>query len=355
MTDGADETNRVALARRIVARAHLTGRFTLRSGAKSDAYFDKYAFEADPFLLREIAAALADLLLNRVDVVAGLELGGIPLATVVSQVCGLPTVFVRKQAKSYGTCRSAEGIDIADRSLVVVEDAITTAGQAIESVRELRERGAQIETVLCVIDRGAGGAERLVEEGLQLRSLFTMAELLNARESDPLCSSGASLAELVETVRALSYGRPSDRTVEGMLRERRGTCSTKHLYLARRLAERFPETEPLVIHRVYRLDHADALRRYGEQVAQTVPENKFVVDVHRYLTIRLDDRRITIDATFPGPRWDGRSPLPLACGPGDDHPAGEDPDAEKRELEREHCDPAIREPFIRALATARLD
>jgi orotate phosphoribosyltransferase len=52
-----DETNRVALARRIVARAHLTGQFTLRSGASSDSYFDKFAFEADPCMLRAIYRA----------------------------------------------------------------------------------------------------------------------------------------------------------------------------------------------------------------------------------------------------------------------------------------------------------
>lgn len=178
--------------------------------------------------------------------------------------------------------------------------------------------------------------------------------MLAARESDPFHSPDTSLVELVEAVRALPYGRPSDGTVEGMLRERRGTCSTKHLFLARRFAEWFPETEPLVVHRVYRLDRAEAMKRYDERVAQTVPENGVVVDVHRYLTLRPDGQRTTIDATFPGPRWDGHSSLPLACGPGDDHPAGDDPDAEKRELERGHCDPAIREPFIRALATTSL-
>jgi len=167
----------MALARRIVARAHLTGRFTLRSGATADDYFDKYAFEADPRLLREVAEALARLLPGRAEAVAGLELGGVPLATVLSQVCGLPTVFVRKQAKTYGTSRLAEGIEIHGKRLVVIEDVITTAGQVIESTCELRERGAQIETVLCVIDREAGGKDRLAEHGLHLRSLFTMAEL----------------------------------------------------------------------------------------------------------------------------------------------------------------------------------
>jgi len=345
------EANRVAFARRIVARAHLTGRFTLRSGATSDSYFDKYAFESDPLLLREIAETLAALLPNQADAVAGLELGGVPLATVLSQVCGLPTIFVRKHAKTYGTSRLAEGFEVRGKHLVVVEDVITTAGQVIESVRELRARGARIETVLCVIDREAGGADRLAEHGLELRSLFTMAELSAARASDPLHSSEASLVELVEAVRALPYGRPSNRTVEGMLRERRGTCSTKHLFLAQRLAERFPETDPLIVHRVYRLDHATAQQRYGEHVAQTVPEDSGLVDVHRYLTIHVGGQRVTIDATFPGPAWDGRSALPLACGPGDDHPVSEDPDAEKRMLERERCDPAFREPFIAALAT----
>jgi orotate phosphoribosyltransferase len=346
------ETDRVKLARRIAACAHLTGTFTLRSGATAESYFDKYAFESDPVLLHEIASALAGLLPKRVDALAGLELGGVPLATVLSQVSGLPAVFVRKKAKTYGTCRLAEGIDIAGKQLVVIEDVITTAGQAIESIHELRERGTRVETVLCVIDREAGGADRLAEHDLQLRSLYTMADLSATRASDPLYLPGAALVELVEAMRALPYGRPSDRTVEAMLREGRGTCSTKHLFLARTLAERFPETEPLIVHRVYRLNYATAKERYGEQVARTVPEDTGLVDVHRYLTIHVSGQRIAIDATFSGPQWDGCSPLPLACGPGHDHPAGEDPDADKQLLEREHCDPAIREPFVAALAAA---
>jgi hypothetical protein len=168
---------------------------------------------------------------------------------------------------------------------------------------------------------------------------------------DALLSADASLLDLVEAVRALPYGRPSDRTVEGMLREQRGTCSTKHLFLARVLAERFPETEPLIVHRVYMLDRARAHELFGAAVAKVIPEDG-LVDVHRYITARLEGRRVEIDATFPGTAWDGRSALPLACGPGEDYPAGENPDAEKRALEEQHCDPAIREPFIAALASA---
>jgi hypothetical protein len=103
------------------------------------------------------------------------------------------------------------------------------------------------------------------------------------------------------------------------------------------------------VHRVYTLDRARAGELFGGAVAATVPE-RGLVDVHRYITITLKGQRIVIDATFPGPAWDRQSSLPLACGPGRDYPAGDDPDAEKRALEERHCDPTTREPFIAALA-----
>jgi hypothetical protein len=120
------------------------------------------------------------------------------------------------------------------------------------------------------------------------------------------------------------------------------------MFLATALAERFPETDPQIVHRVYTLDRDRACRLFGANVAKTVPEHG-LVDVHRYITIMLEGQRVEIDATFPGPAWDARSPLPLACGPGQDYPAGEEPDAEKRALEEQYCDPVVREPFIAAL------
>ena len=165
------------LAQRIYGTAHLTGEFTLRSGQVSNEYFDKYLFEAEPALLREIAEAMAPLLPQDADALAGLELGGIPIVTMLSQVTGIPALFVRKQAKEYGTCRLAEGGDIAGRRLVVIEDVVTTGGQVLLSCAELRHLGATVDTVLCVIDREAGGAEAFAGEGLALRPLFTMSEL----------------------------------------------------------------------------------------------------------------------------------------------------------------------------------
>src|SRR4029079_14414609 len=97
------------LAQRVNSIARLTGTFTLRSGQVSTEYFDKYRFEADPVLLADIAAALVPLLPHETEVLAGLELGGVPIATALSLHTGLPAAFVRKEAKSYGTAQLAEG------------------------------------------------------------------------------------------------------------------------------------------------------------------------------------------------------------------------------------------------------
>ena len=170
------------LARRVYLAAHLTGTFVLRSGATSDEYFDKYRFESDPRLLRQVAEAMAGLLPEGADGLAGLELGGVPLATVLSQLTGLPTGFVRKQAKPYGTRRQAEGLEVAGHRLVVVEDVVTSAGAVVEACRALRSEGAEVAVALCVIDREAGGPAKLAEIGVELRPLFTMTELKEAGE-----------------------------------------------------------------------------------------------------------------------------------------------------------------------------
>jgi orotate phosphoribosyltransferase len=166
-----------ALAKRIYDVSHLTGSFTLRSGTVSDQYFDKYLFESDPELLSQVGAGLLRLVPAGTEAVAGPELGGIPLATMVSQLSGLPALFIRKRAKTYGTERLAEGGEVAGRKLTVIEDVVSTGGQLLESCAELAARGAEILAVLAVIDRQTGGAENLAEAGYAFSSLFTMADL----------------------------------------------------------------------------------------------------------------------------------------------------------------------------------
>ena len=149
----------------------------------SDEYFDKYLFESDPALLREIAREMVTLLPSGLDAIAGLELGGIPLVTMLSQLSGIPALFVRKQAKDYGTCRLAEGGEVAGRRIAVIEDVVTSGGQLIESCAALRERGAEIVCVVCVIDREAGGAENLAAHNLRLRALYPVGDLSSSSDA----------------------------------------------------------------------------------------------------------------------------------------------------------------------------
>jgi phosphoribosylpyrophosphate synthetase len=85
---------------------------------------------------------------------------------------GLPQIFVRKEAKTYGTCKLAEGIDFKEKKVTVVEDVVTTGGAILDGVRALREQGALIETVLCVIDRESGGSDNLKKAGTDVGPSF---------------------------------------------------------------------------------------------------------------------------------------------------------------------------------------
>ncbi len=165
-------------AQEIYNVAHLNGEFKLRSGLISNEYFDKYLFESNPTLLQEIANQLSQLIPAGTEVLAGLEMGGIPIATALSLKTGIPVVFVRKEAKSYGTCKLAEGIDIQNKNVCIIEDVVTTGGQIILSAEDLKKVGAKVKNVLCVIDRNQSGKENLLEAQLLLHSLLTMEDLL---------------------------------------------------------------------------------------------------------------------------------------------------------------------------------
>jgi hypothetical protein len=159
----------------------------------------------------------------------------------------------------------------------------------------------------------------------------------------------ATVRQMVNAVQAIPYGRPRSRTPDGVIREWKGTCSTKHALVMQLLCERQPELLPRLFHRVYHTDRGSVLRRHGRIAASAVPQDG-LTDVHRYLVITLAGQDVTIDITFPGDQpWDGCGSMRLACGDGHDFPAGDDPDADKTALESSYCDPRVREPFIAAL------
>ena len=166
-----------ALAADVDALCRLTGTFTLRSGQVASEYFDKYLFESDPALLLRVARQMVGLLPDDTELLGGLELGGVPIATMVSSLTGRPALFVSKKAKEYGTCKLAEGPGVEGRRVTLIEDVITTGGAVRDATNALRAAGAVVEVVVCAIDRSPEGENPLADVGLEVRPVLTKAQL----------------------------------------------------------------------------------------------------------------------------------------------------------------------------------
>ena len=169
-----------SLAQKIVQTCYLKGDFKLRSGLRSHEYFDKYALAADPVLLDELTDKLLPFIPKETELLAGLEMGGIPIASLLSLKSHIPCRFVRKKAKDYGTMRLCEGGDIQGKKICIIEDVITTGGQVIQSTQELRDLGAEVSDVICLIFRGES-LEALNAAQLKTQWLFQKKDLLFAK------------------------------------------------------------------------------------------------------------------------------------------------------------------------------
>jgi orotate phosphoribosyltransferase len=181
----SDQRFRESLARDLYNAAVRKGPFRLRSGEFTTEYFDKYLIEADPKLLLRVCQNLRKILPSKAEILAGMELGGLPIATVLSQITGLPARFVRKHAKEYGTGKLSEGGSVRGRHVVIIEDVLTSGGAVIQAVKALRGAGAIVQNVVCVLEHECGGEATLNEFGMELRRLFSMQELKeSAAEND---------------------------------------------------------------------------------------------------------------------------------------------------------------------------
>ncbi len=176
-------TDDLTLALDIDTCCRLSGQFTLRSGQVASEYFDKYLFESDPALLARVARAMVPLLPEGTELLGGLELGGVPIVTALSALTQHRALFVRKQAKEYGTCKLAEGPAVDGRRVTLIEDVITTGGAVRDATQALRAAGAVVEVVVCAIDRSPAGENPLADVGLEVRPVLTRAELDAARGS----------------------------------------------------------------------------------------------------------------------------------------------------------------------------
>ena len=165
------------LARALVTASYLKGEFVLRSGKRSNRYFDKFLFETEPELLKRIGKQLAANVPRETQRLAAPELGAVLLGGAVSMETGLPLVLVRKEPKGYGTAKQLEGrFDAGDR-VTVIEDVVTTGGDSLRSIEALRSAGLEVIHLVVVLDRGEGGEENIREARIPYSPLFRIQDL----------------------------------------------------------------------------------------------------------------------------------------------------------------------------------
>jgi orotate phosphoribosyltransferase len=168
--------DKAQLASRIKETAYLEGEFTLRSGAKSNYYLDKYLFATQPDILAELGRRLAERAADA-DVIAGPELGAVALAAATAMAAEKPYVIVRNAKKGYGTGKVIEGKLPDGAKVLLVEDIVTSGGQVVEAIGNLRDAGAEVVKAVCVIDRLADGARNIASTGVEYEALLTVADL----------------------------------------------------------------------------------------------------------------------------------------------------------------------------------
>lgn len=155
------------------------GDFTLASGKKSKYYIDIKKASTDPKTLKLIARQAAFRIKQMdVNIIAGVELGGVPLATAVSMETELPLLIVRKAVKDYGTKSRFVGDIRPEDRLVMLEDVTTSGGSVRNAIKVVRETGANVKYVISVVDREEGAIENLKEESAELVPLVSASDLL---------------------------------------------------------------------------------------------------------------------------------------------------------------------------------
>jgi orotate phosphoribosyltransferase len=157
--------------------AFKVGEFTLTSGKKSNFYVDIKQASTNPMILREIAVKMKEHVKDE-NMIAGMELGAVPLAVALSLECKLPYLIIRKKERAHGTGKLIEGNMKPGDNVLLVEDVTTTGSSVIKAADIIREAKGQVSRVIVVVDREEGASELLGKHQISLVPLVRVSEMM---------------------------------------------------------------------------------------------------------------------------------------------------------------------------------
>jgi orotate phosphoribosyltransferase len=155
------------------------GDFTLASGAKSTYYIDVKSAVTHPDLLAAVAKEVTRT--YDFDVIAGVAVGGVPLAVAVSLASKKSFAIIRSSEKGHGKKDRIIG-DVHGKNVLLIEDVTTSGGSALYGIEILRAAGARADRVVTVVDREQGAGQMLHEHGVEVIPLVRVSELLKSRD-----------------------------------------------------------------------------------------------------------------------------------------------------------------------------
>ena len=153
------------------------GRFVLTSGAVSDYYIDIKKASTSPKILGKIAEAMAEYT-EGYDLLAGMELGAVPLVVALSLETNIPYVIIRKEKREHGTSKQIEGGGVKGKKVLIIEDVTTSGGSAVKTIKIIRENQGIVDEVIVVVDRESGAEEKLKNADVSFIPLLSVSDIL---------------------------------------------------------------------------------------------------------------------------------------------------------------------------------
>lgn len=150
----------------------------LKCGSKSDVYIDLRCLVSYPQFLKGVCEVLATKIDNKANImIAGIPLGGVPFAIGISLDENIPCILIRDIIKDYGLKKQIEGVVDHNKSVVLVEDVITTGKSVCKVIEILEMEKIKINKVLCVVDREQGGVKAINNKGYEVESIFKLSDI----------------------------------------------------------------------------------------------------------------------------------------------------------------------------------